>query len=150
MQTQPQVTAKVFTFLSDEILDGVGDVILPGTDGLSGVVKRYVDGGENEMHCHSDQDHVFYVLQGQVMFHLEREENVVVVNQHDAVLLPRMAYYWFKSTGDEKLIMLRVSNSKENRSRLYPDGTPIPSYSSMRDAGRTDSRPHAPARDLPF
>lgn len=150
MAIEHRTAAKVFTFLSDEIRAGKGDLILPGTEGLSGVIKRYEVGGENHLHCHHDQDHTFYVLQGQATFHLERDENVAVVDQGNAVLLPRMAYYWFESTGDSKLIMLRVSNSEDNHGRLDPAGRPMPSHSDFRAVGGEDARAHAEPTELPF
>lgn len=150
MRTESKVTAKVFTFLNDEILGGKGDLVVPGTSGLSGVIKRYIEGGENTMHCHHDQDHVFYVLQGQATFHLEKDENVVVANQYDAVLLPRMSYCWFQSSGDTKLIMLRVSNSESNNTRLDAYGKPIPSRGDVIARGGIDTRPQVPVRELPF
>jgi mannose-6-phosphate isomerase-like protein (cupin superfamily) len=150
MTTESKTAAKVFSFLNDEIRAGRGDMVLPGTEGLSGVLKRYPEGGENQMHCHHDQDHTFYVLQGQATFHLEKDENVVVVNEGDAVLLPRMTYYRFQSSGDVKLIMIRVSNSENNHGRLDTEGRPIPSTSDFRAQGGADRRTHAPVRDLPF
>jgi quercetin dioxygenase-like cupin family protein len=122
---QEKTAASVFTFMSDELADGTGDVYLPGSEGLSGVVKRYQEGGENKMHCHPGEDHTFYILQGQATFHLEREENLVVVNAHEAVHLPRGTYYRFLSSGDTKLLMLRVGNARDNHGRLDPDGNPI-------------------------
>ena len=108
MATGRKTTAKVFTFLDEEIRAGDGDIILPGSDRLSGVVKRYSVGGENRMHEHPTEDHTFYVLQGQGTFHLEDDANVVVVNQFDAILLPAGTNYWFTSSGSEKLIILRT------------------------------------------
>ncbi len=150
MTTEKKTAAKVFTFLNEEIRAGRGDLVLPGTEGLSGVLKRYPEGGENQMHCHFDQDHTFYVLQGQATFHLEKDENVVVVGEGEGVLLPRMAYYRFQSSGDEKLIMIRVSNSESNHGRLDTQGRPIESTSDFRASGGADRREHAPVRDLPF
>ena len=85
MATERKTAAKVFTFLNDEILAGTGDIVLPGSERLSGVVKRYSVGGENRMHTHPSEDHTFYILQGQGTFRFEEDENVVVANKHDAM-----------------------------------------------------------------
>jgi quercetin dioxygenase-like cupin family protein len=106
--TGKKTAVKVFTYLNDEIRAGNGDIVLPGSEQLSGVVKRYDVGGENRMHTHPTEDHTFYVLQGQGTFHFEDDGNVVVVNQFDAVFLPKGAAYWFESTGKDKLIILRT------------------------------------------
>lgn len=108
MATERKTAAKVFTFLDDEIKAGNGDIILPGAENLSGVVKRYAVGGENRMHEHPSESHTFYVLQGEGTFHLEKDENAVVVKQFDAIHLPAGTKYWFTSTGKEKLIILRT------------------------------------------
>jgi quercetin dioxygenase-like cupin family protein len=108
MTTSNKTQARVFEFKNQDILAGVGDLVLPGSTQLSGVIKRYLEGGENTMHCHPTEDHTFYILQGQATFRLESDENVVVVTRFDAVHLPRGTNYWFTSSGDEKLVMLRV------------------------------------------
>ena len=108
MATENKTAVKVFTFLSDEILAGEGDIVLPGSDDLSGVVKRYAAGGENRMHMHPTEDHTFYILQGEGTFHFEKDENVVVAGQYDAIFLPRGSSYWFESSGTDKLIILRT------------------------------------------
>ena len=108
MATERKTKAKVFTFLDDEIKAGKGDIILPGAENLSGVIKRYDVGGENRMHEHPTEEHTFYVLQGEGTFHLEKDENEVVVKQFDAIHLPAGTNYWFTSTGKDKLIILRT------------------------------------------
>jgi quercetin dioxygenase-like cupin family protein len=142
MTTQNKTGAKVFSFITDEILAGTGDVILPGSEKLSGVMKRYAEGGENRMHCHPTEDHTFYCLDGQATFHIAKDENTVVVNKHDAVFLPRGTFYWFTSTGDRKLIMLRVG-SEEGSDRNDAAGNHIPSR-------RASIAPRVEPKDIGF
>ena len=106
--TAQKTATKVFDFLTDEIVAGTGDIVLPGSDDLSGVIKRYESGGENRMHSHPTENHAFYILDGEATFHLEKDENVVVVGKNQAVFLPRGARYWFHSSGASKLIILRT------------------------------------------
>src|SRR5215216_6914049 len=96
---QSKSNAQVFSFLNDGIREGRGDLVLPGSENLSGVIKRYSEGGENKMHCHPTEDHTFYVLEGEATFHIGDDENVVVAGQYDAVYLPRGTHYWFLSSG---------------------------------------------------
>lgn len=125
MATEKKTAAKVFAFLNDEILAGTGDIVLPGSDRLSGVIKRYSVGGENRLHTHPTEDHTFYVLQGQGTFRLETDEQMVVVNTWDAIHLPAGTAYWFESTGEEKLIILRTGT--ETGSDRIIEGRLVPS-----------------------
>jgi quercetin dioxygenase-like cupin family protein len=142
MATERKTAAKVFTFLNDEILAGTGDISLPGAEGLTGVIKRYETGGENVMHTHPTEDHTFYILEGQATFHIEKEENVVVADKYDGVFFPRGAFYWFHSSGDTKLIILRTGN--ELGSDRLIGGRIVPSARTGPNAVRVA------AKDLPF
>lgn len=134
--------AKVFDFINDEILAGRGDLVLPGSEVLSGVIKRYVEGGENKMHCHPDEDHTFYILQGEADFRLESDDNILRVGKFEAVFLPKGSNYWFHSAGNEKLIMLRVGT--ETGSDRIIDGQVVKSNRTTERAN------HAPVKELPF
>jgi mannose-6-phosphate isomerase-like protein (cupin superfamily) len=142
MTTGKKTAAKVFTFLNDEIRAGNGDIALPGTEHLSGVIKRYQVGGENRMHSHPTEDHAFYILEGEGTFHFEDDDNVVVVGKNDAILLPRGASYWFESSGDEKLIILRTGT--ETSSDRIIEGRTVPSRRTRANAE------HVTAKELPF
>jgi mannose-6-phosphate isomerase-like protein (cupin superfamily) len=142
MTTSNKTQARVFEFINQEILAGTGDLVLPGSPELSGVIKRYVEGGENTMHCHPTEDHTFYVLQGEARFRIESDENVVDVKRFDAVFLPKGTNYWFHSSGDEKLIMLRVGT--EVGSDRIINGQLV---KSMRTG---PSAQHVPAKELSF
>jgi mannose-6-phosphate isomerase-like protein (cupin superfamily) len=85
----------------------------------------YAEGGENAMHSHINEDHVFLILQGQATFHIETDDNVRVVNKYDGVLIPEGCNYWFTSTGDENLVVARVGARHHDGKirRAFPDGT---------------------------
>jgi len=85
----------------------------------------YAEGGENAMHNHINEDHVFLILQGQATFHIETDDNVRVVNKYDGVLIPQGCNYWFTSSGDENLVMARVGarHHEGKIRRAFPDGT---------------------------
>ena len=142
MATEQKTGAKVFTFLSEEILAGAGDILLPGSDELSGVIKRYTSGGENRMHTHPTEDHTFYILDGQATFHFEKDENVVVANKHDAVFLPKGTMYWFKSSGDTKLIILRTG-TQAGSDRIIGDRV-------VHSHRTTEGGERVAAKELPF
>ena len=142
MTTTSKTQAKVFEYLNEEIRAGRGDLILPGSEHLSGVIKRYKEGGENKMHCHPNEDHTFYVLEGQGTFRLESDENEVVVNKDEAVFLPKGTNYWFTSTGNTTLIILRVGT--ETGSDRIIDGQLVKSNRTPENGK------YIPAKQLPF
>lgn len=85
----------------------------------------YAEGGENAMHNHINEDHVFLIMQGQATFHIEADDNITVVNKYDGVLIPQGCNYWFTSTGDENLVMARVGarHHEGKIRRAFPDGS---------------------------
>src|SRR3974377_567419 len=84
--------------------------LLAMTAALKADIKVYAEGGENTAHTHTEEDHLFLVLHGEATFHINQPEEVVVVNQHEGVLVPKGAYYWFQSSGNENLVLFRVGN----------------------------------------
>ena len=72
------------------------------------VLKTYASGGENEIHAHSNEDHVFVILQGGAVFHGPNGETREA-GRNDCVLLPAGTFYWFHAKEDrEELVMLRI------------------------------------------
>jgi quercetin dioxygenase-like cupin family protein len=140
MTTTSRTNARVFSYLNDEIRAGRGDLVLPGSERLSGVIKRYDEGGENQMHCHPTEDHSFYILEGEATFHIDDDAHVVVAGQYEGVYLPQGTNYWFHSSGDSKLIMIRVG-SQQGSDRII-DGKLVPS--------RRANAERVPVRELPF
>src|SRR5687768_4939494 len=73
MATTNKTEAKVFSFLNEQIRAGRGDLMVPGSETLSGCIKRDAEGGENKLHCHPTEDHTFYILEGQATFHIDSD-----------------------------------------------------------------------------
>jgi mannose-6-phosphate isomerase-like protein (cupin superfamily) len=151
MTTQPTTTtaterARVFPFLTEDIAQARGieegqrgvEFELPGTEELTARVKVYIEGGENEMHSHPLEDHIFCVLRGTATFHIESDDNTVDVGANEAVLLPRGTRYWFTNTGDDNLAMLRVGSGPGARYRLDAAGKEMTSsgVTWKREEGR--------------
>ncbi|MPZ48409.1 MAG: cupin domain-containing protein [Dehalococcoidia bacterium] len=108
------------------------------TDNLTVTIKVYAEGGENAMHNHSLQDHAFVVLEGEATFHLETDENVLVVGPYEGIMLPKGANYWFQSAGQGNLVLLRVAarvGERGHGGRLTPDGRPMPADSEENKRG---------------
>ena len=75
---------------------GRTDTPMAATDRMWVVLKTYASDGENELHAHPNEDHVFLVLQGEAEFFGPKGE-LKRVKKHDGILLPRGAFYWYKT-----------------------------------------------------
>ena len=80
---------------------------LAAAPGLWAHLKVYAEGGENGVHAHPDEDHLFVVLDGEATF-VDVEGDLTVVGALEGMMVPRGAAYAFRSTGDGNLVMLRV------------------------------------------
>lgn len=96
------------------------------------VLKTYASGGENELHAHTNEDHLFVVLQGRATFHGPRGESRVV-GRHEGVVLPRGVVYRFIADEEEPLVLLRVGAvidlASDPLARVDADGAPFDGYS---------------------
>ena len=107
--------------------------VLGATRHMNVVLKTYASGGENELHAHANEDHVFIVLQGQATFYGPRGETREV-GRNDCVLLPANAYYRFHAREDaEPLVMLRIGAAIDPDAnvlaRIDAQGKPFDGYS---------------------
>jgi mannose-6-phosphate isomerase-like protein (cupin superfamily) len=118
--------AQVFSLKTPLLSSGRSNLEVAATDLLKLRVKVYAEGGENGLHAHYDEDHAFVVLQGQATF---RDENDTprVVNKYEGIMLPKGALYYFQSTGDENLVLIRVGAGRvpNGQFRLGPNGVPL-------------------------
>jgi len=115
--------------LTAQLLDqGRSMDLLAKTDLMAAHIKVYAEGGENGLHKHDHEDHIFVVLAGEATFHTGVEEQKRVVGKYQGIRLPKGAYYRFESSGDENMVLLRVGAQLPGtpRYRTKPDGSPIP------------------------
>ena len=110
---------------------GRSHTYLAETENLSVVIKCYAEGGENALHAHPNEDHVFVILQGQATY-LDGDEQTLVLDRNDGVLVPAGALYRFESSGDEALVLLRVGvgGRASSSERIGADGVSIPPRST--------------------
>jgi mannose-6-phosphate isomerase-like protein (cupin superfamily) len=106
--------------------------VLGASTHMNVVLKTYASGGENALHAHSNEDHVFVVLQGGATFYGPRNESREVA-KNDCVLVPCGAYYWFQAKEEEPLVMLRIGAALDANgdvlARIDSDGKPFGGYS---------------------
>ena len=131
MATRSIPKAQVFDIKVPLLSAGRSDRPLARTEVVQLRAKVYAHGGENALHTHTRQDHSFFILSGQATFH-DEDDNETVLGPYEGILLPAGAYYWFQSTGDENLVLLRFAakisseDEKLGDDRVFPDGTPFP------------------------
>lgn len=121
---------KTFRLRAPLLREGNLDVHLAESDILNVRLKSYARGGENALHAHTEEDHIFVVLQGQVRFY-DQDDRTKVLGRGEGILIPRQTYYRFNSCGEEPLIMLRVGGCRQRPAvpRVGPDGRPLPGFS---------------------
>ncbi len=131
MTTTEKTTPKVTTYSMKVPLltSGRTNQVLARTDTVEVRAKVYAEGGENAMHTHLDEDHTFFVLDGQATFY-GPEDHAVVVGRYEGLMIPAGAYYRFQSTGDTNLVLLRFGADVTppegtTEPRVGIDGSPL-------------------------
>ena len=127
VETTPK--AKIFSMQTPYLSAGHSTVLVAEGELSWFHMKVYAQGGENALHAHPNEEHTFIVLEGQATFY-DKDDTPTVVNRWEGVLLPRGSFYYFQSTGDDQLVMIRVGSGKRaspgEASRVFPDGRPFP------------------------
>ncbi|MBL0423376.1 cupin domain-containing protein [Ramlibacter sp. AW1] len=88
-------------------LTGRTDTVLAATPAMTVILKGYAESGENTLHAHTDEDHVFVVLQGEANFHGPHGELKTIGPLH-GVMMPRGTFYRFRASPGQPLVMLRI------------------------------------------
>jgi mannose-6-phosphate isomerase-like protein (cupin superfamily) len=132
MTTTEKTTPRVSTYSMKVPLltSGRTNQVLARTDTVEVRAKVYAEGGENAMHTHLDEDHTFFILDGEATFY-GPDEQTVVVGRYEGIMIPAGAFYRFQSTGDTNLVLLRFGADVEPPAgtvepRVGPDGLPLP------------------------
>jgi mannose-6-phosphate isomerase-like protein (cupin superfamily) len=122
--------AQTFELKTPYLKTGRSHNVLAQTDLMNVAIKYYYEGGENALHAHPTEDHVFIVLDGEATFY-DKEGKATVLAKGKGILLPKGYTYRFHNTGGEPLIILRFGADKENTSviRTGIKGESIPSQS---------------------
>jgi len=135
MATETKATPKATTFTigGPYLSAGRVNVELASTDLMWLSLKINAEGGENATHTHTNEDHSFIVLEGQVTF-FDENETPTIVEQYGGIMIPQGAFYRYFNTGDRNLFLLRVGARRTDEpsgdSRLAPGGGPLDSQSA--------------------
>ncbi len=128
MTTETQTTPKTSTFSikGPYLSAGRINIDLARTDLLWLSLKVNAEGGENAVHAHTDEDHSFVVLEGEVTFFDETGAGTTL-GQYEGIMIPKGAYYRYLNTGGRNLFLLRVGAQMQASgvTRVTPDGSEI-------------------------
>jgi len=127
---QPQVAideAVVFSMRNLPLLEqGTTYDSLATAENLWSSIKVYASGGENALHSHGGEDHLFIVLQGKATFTFG-DGRTSLVDVHQGVMIPKNVQYKFEADEAENLVLLRVGGGErkvKGLAELTPFGTP--------------------------
>ena len=70
------------------------------------IIKK--DGGENNLHYHSNSDSFWLVLKGRAKFYGPDDVVIGEFGPMEGTITPQYSRYWFASTADEDLELLHV------------------------------------------
>ena len=117
-----------FFKLRAQLLDDGRDIVpLAETENLWTWIKVYASGGENVLHAHVNEDHMFIILHGRAKFYGPNKEEKEL-GRNEGLMLPAGTFYYFNCTSEEPLVLLRVgarANDGDLKDRLGPDGEEI-------------------------
>lgn len=107
--TQPAY--QTFSYKTpDNLRNGKGIVQLAKSDIIRGRVQIVREGGENNLHSHKGMDGFWMVLRGRVKFYGPGDVEIGEFGQHEGILIPRGAQYWFESSDpNEPLEILQMA-----------------------------------------
>jgi len=131
--------AKVVQLKTQLVKEGHTRDLLAETDLMTLRIHCYAPGiGENALHAHTKEDHIFVVLQGTAQFNTGRDgKGVINATKHQAVVLPAGCYYQFRNSGTDPLVMTRIGTGSDKADqRLNPDGSAIPGRAHEQGAAK--------------
>ena len=79
------------------------------TENVVSTVQVMENGVHNSLHFHGMEDGYWLVLGGQATFYGEGDKVIAELGRHEGVLIPCGTKYYFKSTGEAPLEILRVN-----------------------------------------
>ncbi|HSV81781.1 MAG TPA: cupin domain-containing protein [Ramlibacter sp.] len=119
----PPLAAKLkFSMRNTPLLEGGATMDLLGLSPLMWAhSKVYSTGGENALHSHEIEDHVFLILQGRATFHFG-DGSTTQARAFEGVMVPRGTRYRFHADESEgNLVMFRVGAAVvKDSSDLHP------------------------------
>lgn len=125
--TEPieQPRPQLFDLRIPLLQKGRSHKVVAKTDIMNVAMKCYAEGGENALHTHLEEDHVFVIMDGQARFY-DTDGEVATLGRHQAILAPKGWYYHFESCGDRPLVILRFGAYVSKPMRAAISGREMP------------------------
>ena len=124
-QSVDQPAPQLFDLRIPLLKKGRSHKVVAQTDIMNVAMKCYAEGGENALHTHLEEDHVFVIMDGKARF-FDKDGELATLGKHQAILAPKGWYYYFESCGDRPLIMLRFGAYVKKPARMGVDGREMP------------------------
>jgi mannose-6-phosphate isomerase-like protein (cupin superfamily) len=75
---------------------------------LNLIVQVVHDGGENNLHYHTNSETVWMVMRGRTRFYGPNDVVLGEIGEKEAIYMPGGARYWFEKVGAEDLELLQI------------------------------------------
>ena len=126
MAVDTSVKPQTIQLKTQLVKKGRSRILLSETDYSTFRIHCYAKGtGENALHAHLNEDHVFVVLQGTGTF-TGVDGDVIELGKNHAIVLPKGCFYQFANYGDEPLVMIRFgAHAEKFDHRINPKGEQI-------------------------
>jgi mannose-6-phosphate isomerase-like protein (cupin superfamily) len=128
--TDEKPRAYTFSLKTPYMKQGRVTQLVAETENMWIHTKINAEGGENEIHCHRDEDHSFIVLEGEMSV-FDETGRELKVEKYQGVMIPKGAYYRYLNTGAGNLVVLRIGAGVKGQAqggeamRVRPDGQPL-------------------------
>jgi hypothetical protein len=129
---------EILTLRTPIVSQGHMKILLAETDMTTMHIHCYAPkGGENGLHAHTEEDHVFVCLDGEAQF-VGIDGPLPPLKRHQAIFLPKGCFYSFSIETESPCVLLRFGASASGRAgaRIDPAGRPIPGRSKQIGAIR--------------
>ena len=108
LTAEHQGRPHAFKLRAQLLAEGRSNTPVAATDDLTVIVKVYASVGENALHQHPNEDHVFVILQGSATFY-DPDGETATLGVHEGYLVPKGALYRFHAVESAgPLVMLRI------------------------------------------
>lgn len=126
MAVDTSVKPQTIQLKTQLVKKGRSRILLSETDNSTFRIHCYATGtGENALHAHLNEDHVFVVLKGVATF-TGIDEKPFKLGKNHAIVLPKGCFYQFANYGEEPLVMIRFgAHAEKFDHRINPNGEQI-------------------------
>jgi len=104
-----EARVKTFSYKAPTALERVKEIVhLTQTPHVRVNVQVVKEGGENNLHYHTNSDGVWIVLRGRAKFYGPGDALIGDLGEHEGITLPGGSRYWFEKTSTEELEILQI------------------------------------------